>query len=410
MNSQADVFMMQLENQLKKIEKEYSEERKKSKSLRKSLEVIAEKTCNFKYAAKQLGGPNQIFKMSDSQLREFIISNILEQKSEFMNSLKEVQQLYLQTHEEKMNLASRVLELESNKESLSEKSILNMQKNDVEKSSLETSENPVNSQEFSQRKENTFIMGQKVFDIEAEMQKLTTYQEEIIKVMGEFGYSETRQIYNEVMKRMNVKETTLKNQMTELITNMIIETEGVASFLRRNLDLYALTPVGQEIYLHLTDKKAIKAEKDRLKTQHSTLEHAYLIKDTATILEDLGYTHISFDSKANQIQVAGGNRYVPDIIADFSDTAKTYWEVELAHHTDPDFFEKLQKAAKVTNTVYVIAPNRQAFDKLKKQIGRYQAYVLSKNLKTKMTIFVGTINQLKKRELFSNNDCKIKIG
>ena len=108
-----------------------------------------------------------------------------------------------------------------------------------------------------------------------------------------------------------------------------------------------------------------------LKRQHSTLQHAYCIKDTATILEQLGYTNLSIDSSKNSIPVAGGRRYVPDIVADFSPTEKTYWEVELGHHKDGDFYEKISKAAKVSSVLYIIANDRDSYDKLKRQVGRY---------------------------------------
>ena len=101
---------------------------------------------------------------------------------------------------------------------------------------------------------------------------------------------------------------------------------------------------------------------------------------------------------------------MPDIIANFDANKKTYWEVELAHHKDGDFFEKLQKAAKVTDTIYIIAPDKPTFDKLKNQVGRYRADLIKKGLKTQLTIFIGTMNHLKKREIFSNAECRVKIG
>ena len=151
--------------------------------------------------------------------------------------------------------------------------------------------------------ENILTIDGKVWDIPNELQKLNIYQEEMIKVMGESGYSETRQIYDEVMKRMDVQETTLKNQMAGLVENIIVESELVSTFLRRNLNLYGLTGLGEEIYRHLTYKNPVKSEKNKLKTQHSSLKHAYSIKDTATILQELGYTNISIDSSSNHCKL-----------------------------------------------------------------------------------------------------------
>ena len=412
--SSEDIFEMQILNQAKKIENEYKKEKERTQKLRKNFEIIAKKICNFKYAQKQLGGKNQILSMKDNELRDFIIDNVLEQKVAFMRSLEEVQTLYFQEIKEKKQLAKRVLELEKELNAEASGNPLKAIDNHKNVNTDSGLKGPVpnlrTSSHTLENLENILTIDGKVWDIPNELQKLNIYQEEMIKVLGESGYSETRQIYDEVMKRMDVQETTLKNQMAGLVENIIVESELVSTFLRRNLNLYGLTGLGEEIYRHLTYKNPVKSEKNKLKTQHSSLKHAYSIKDTATILQELGYTNISIDSSSNQIQVSGGNRYVPDIIANFDANKKTYWEVELAHHKDGDFFEKLQKAAKVTDTIYIIAPDKPTFDKLKNQVGRYRADLIKKGLKTQLTIFIGTMNHLKKREIFSNAECRVKIG
>lgn len=406
MNNEALIF--QYEAQIKRIEKEYNETKSKYKSSRKNLETIAEKTCNFKYAVRQLGGPNQIFSMSDGELRDFIISNIIEQKQDFMRNIRELQSLYLEAKNENQELAQKVLELQDAIQSKENQGTLFKASTPPPPTfnDKEDNEPKTNKMEIDDK----MVIGGEVFDITKIVQRLTTYQEEIVKVMGEMGYSESVQIFGEVMKRIDIQETTLKNEMKNLTEKLVVESESISTFLRRNLSLYKLTKLGEAVYIKLTTTAPVKADRDKLETQHSTLEHAYLIKDTASILETLGYTSVTFDSKDNQIQVAGGNRYVPDISADFSPTVKTYWECELGHHKDSDFFDKLQKAAKVTDTLYVITPRKEISDKMKKQIGRYKASVVTKQMKTQLLVFVGTISQLKTRQLFSNKDCQIKIG
>lgn len=402
-----DTLLMQYEAQVKRIEKEYKETRNKASSLRQNLESIAEKTCNFKYAVKQLGGPNQIFAMTDGELRDFIIANIVEQKQDFMRNIRELQSLYLEVKNENQELAQKVLNLQEAIEN-------NQSSGRILKASTPP---PPTFQEIVEKEtkdvieiDDKMVMGGEVYDVTKVVQRLTTYQEEIVKVMGEKGYSESAQIFSEVMKSVDIQETTLKNEMKNLTEKLVVESESISTFLRRNLSLYRLTQLGEAVYIKLTGKKPTKAERDKLETQHSTLEHAYLIKDTSTILETLGYNNVTYDSKDNQIQVAGGNRYVPDISADFSPTVKTYWECELGHHKDHDFFDKLQKAAKVTDTIYVITPRKEISDKMKKQIGRYKVSVVTKQMKTQLLVFVGTISQLKTRQLFSNKDCQIRIG
>lgn len=277
--------------------------------------------------------------MSDGQLRDFIITNIIEQKQEFMQNIRELQQLYLECQRENQELASKVLSLQEA-----------LERNEGNNKILHASTPPpptfLNSEEPSQDKavvDDKLIMGGEVYDIARVVQRLTVYQEEIVKVMGEMGYSETAEIFGEVMKRIDIQETTLKNEMRNLSEKLVVENESISTFLRRNLSLYRLTQLGEAVYKRLTEKSPVKAQRDKLESQHSTLEHAYLIKDTASILETLGYTNVTYDSKDNQIQVAGGNRYVPDISADFSPTVKTYWECELGHHKDADFLKSYRR-------------------------------------------------------------------
>ena len=233
--SSEDIFEMQILNQAKKIENEYKKEKERTQKLRKNFEIIAKKICNFKYAQKQLGGKNQILSMKDNELRDFIIDNVLEQKVAFMRSLEEVQTLYFQEIKEKKQLAKRVLELEKELNAEASGNPLKAIDNHKNVNTDSGLKGPVpnlrTSSHTLENLENILTIDGKVWDIPNELQKLNIYQEEMIKVMGESGYSETRQIYDEVMKRMDVQETTLKNQMAGLVENIIVESELVSTFL-----------------------------------------------------------------------------------------------------------------------------------------------------------------------------------
>ena len=91
MNSMKD---NQLSAQVKKIEAEYRSEKAKSSKRRSCINYIAEKVCDSQYANNQLGGPNQIFAMSDIDLRDFIVENVYNQKREMAELVKDLQQLY----------------------------------------------------------------------------------------------------------------------------------------------------------------------------------------------------------------------------------------------------------------------------------------------------------------------------
>lgn len=403
---------IQLSSQVEKIETEYKKASSLAKKRKNIINYIAEKICDFNYATSQLGGPNRIFAMSDIELRDFIVENFYSQKKEMAKLVQDLQKLYQEEKNQKEEFGKQVLELQKEVEQLKlqNNNPLNGIHRDYKVEKTDKNYQTQESEFVEVEQKEVLIDGNQVFDIRQEMNKIDLYQEELIKVIGEYGYSEAKQIYAKTMEHTNTSETTLKTKLPDLEKLNMLEKEDVSTFLRKRLALYGLTPLGQQVYKELTGKNPVIAEKDVLKRQHATLQHAYCIKDTATILEGLGYTDISIDSSKNQIQVAGGSRYVPDITAMFSNTEKTFWEVELAHHKDNDFFEKINKAAKVTNTLYIIADTKESFDKLKRQVGRYQAYLMKNDINIKLTIFLGTMNQLKQRNIFTNPECRIKIG
>lgn len=398
-----DMNEMQKEAQLQKIEEEYNKAKSESKKRRDIINYIAEKICNDRYAQNQLGGPNKIFAMSDIELRDFVVENFYEQKGEMALLVKDIQQLYQGAKNQVKELSMKILQLQKDLEQAKKSQQVN-----PFQATITTKEE--NKQEIEVEGQDVLVHGTQVIDVKEQLNKLDLYQEELIKVMGEYGLSEAKMIYEKTKERTNTSDTTLKAKFSDIEKKGFLEREEVSTFLRKKLALYSLSELGKIVYKKLTGQNPVVAEKDVLKRQHSTLQHAYCIKDTATILEQLGYTNISIDSSKNSIQVAGGRRYVPDIVADFSPTEKTYWEVELGHHKDGDFYEKISKAAKVSSVLYIIANDRDSYDKLKRQVGRYAAHVLKTDQNIKITIFLGTMNQLKQRNIFTNPECKIEIG
>lgn len=398
-----DMNEMQKDAQIEKLEGEYNKEKSQSKKRRDIINYIAEKICDDKYAKNQLGGPNRIFAMSDIELRDFVVENFYSQKKDMAQLVKDIQQLYQGAKNQINELSTQILQLQKELAQAKEVQQVNPFQTSVQpkKEAKETVEVDT---------KDVLVIGTQVIDVNEYLNKLDLYQEELIKVMGEFGYSEAKIIYERTKERTNTSDTTLKAKFSDIERKGLFEKEEVSTFLRKKLSLYSLNELGKTVYKKLTGQNPVVAEKDILKRQHATLQHAYCIKDTATILEQLGYTNISLDSSQNSIQVAGGHRYIPDIVADFSPTEKTYWEVELGHHKDGDFFEKISKAAKVTSVLYIISNDRDSYDKLRRQIGRYEAHVLQTDQNIKITIFLGTMNQLKQRNIFTNPECKIKIG
>ena len=94
LRNQDEVYQKHLEEQVDESNSALSKASGKAKKLRDMMMTIAEKLCDEEYSEKQLGGPNQIFKLSDEELRDFIIQNCYEQRRNLMANIKELQKMY----------------------------------------------------------------------------------------------------------------------------------------------------------------------------------------------------------------------------------------------------------------------------------------------------------------------------
>lgn len=412
-----DIVNRQLEEQINGFEKDLESSNEKASIRRKCLMTIAEKVCDSQYGNMQLGGKNNLLKQSDYEIRDFIIKNVLEQKIKFTQNIRDLQKIYIESQREKEELGRRVLELEEElanarnvyQVNTTTSSFPPLQQNDAnETSAIEPP--PIENTE-NLKKEDMLISGSDVYNIDKEFGKINIYHLEVINAIGTFGYSETNDIVSECLKHMDVKETYIRQTIAELVDFNMLSLDKISTPIRKTLSLYGLTKLGEAIYKKEHDKKPVKCEKVKLVEMHASINHAYCIKDTAKVLADLGYRNICYDGPSNTIDVADGRRYVPDIIADFDDNTKTYWEVELGHHKDGDFFDKLDKATKVTNIVYVIVNDAQTWEKVKKQVVGYKLKLNKEGRKIKLTVYLGTMTQLSKKSVFFQNpDCKFIMG
>ena len=94
--------------------------------------------------------------------------------------------------------------------------------------------------------------------------------------------------------------------------------------------------------------------------------------------------------------------------------------MELGHHHDNDFFDKMDKAARVAKEVYIISSTEPERVKLKKQVSAYMGKKMRKRGKKQedggstkggiqFTIYLGTMKQLMDRNIFTNQGCKFEI-
>ena len=407
-----EVIIRQLEEQLADYEVDLNKANGQVKKLRSCMQTIAEKVCDGDYGKNQLSGKNMMTTLEDIELRDFIIQNVLKQRINFTKYIRDLQKMYLQEQQEKDGIAQQLIDERKEKEEykrayeeLARAKAVNPNAF-VEETPIITPEVKTEMPEKNERKnDGNIIYYEKMpYDINEVYNKIDVYQMKMLQIIGENGFSETNDIVDACIKQQELgSHTVIRDNLKLMVENKLLEMESISTPIRRKLTLYSMTPIGIEIYRKEYGRKPMKDEKTRIKEMHATLQHGYCIKDTAKILGDLGYSNISMDCTQNAIEVANNRRYVPDIVANFDAKTKTYWEVELGHHKDGDFYEKLEKAAKVTSTVYIVVNDMQAWEKVKKQVIGFKLKLKQEHRNIKLTVVLGTMTQLSKKDVFFNN-------
>lgn len=444
--STSEVIITQLEEQIKDYAKDLKKHKSQSSKRRQILTVIAEKCCDLNYGKNQLGGKNEMLSKTDEELRDFIISNVLNQKKSLVQMINDLQEKYIQTVNDKDALAIKYTQLKEENEKLLKKTkdlqnaaalqpgpSINLEDSflysNLEKEHEDVTSHtenpdikdigivfssPQNEKDFSPSSETkiVYVEGEPI-DVKTVMQQINILQEQIIRNVGQTGLSEFSEIIDYTVSHGSEgpgSQTLIRNTLNDLIEKKVFEKETIGTPIKTKLILIQLNELGKQIYFNLTKKKPVISEMTQMLHSHASLKHGYCIKQTAQILKDQGYFHVTYDSEKNTIQLTDNRRYIPDITGYLDKKTKTFWEVELAHHKDIDFFEKIDKAVKITTSLYFITPDREAKEKLRKQILRYQQKCLMEDRKINLVIYLGTMIELKNKRIFADtNDCKIHI-
>ena len=140
----------------------------------------------------------------------------------------------------------------------------------------------------------------------------------------------------------------------------------------RNFNILMLTPVGARIYRDHFWKEPPTQEHMRLKSEHASVLHGYMIKDTATILSKRGiYKTVSINRKKNRVQHPDGSIYIPDVIGVRENGSFDCVEIEYGHHNQADFNAKCNKLVAVRNVI-IVGQNRDLVTKkLKVQVDNW---------------------------------------
>lgn len=387
------------------------------------LRNVAMVVCDNAYSMGQLGGRNEMLKLDAFELKNFIIENHQKQREEVLALMLELQnQLHhlQQQNEDKDRQLADLLRQRAETEQRAYQNQYSQQHHAPPQSPLSQYANPHNQgavhQQMQQPPQQQSPMQmapsqQRQMPIQQQPQsrapQAQSQQQQIqppqspagnyapqthtmlidsventisdigwniLVAIGANGLSEGIEIENQLTGTYN--SSNVKNAFATLQQSQIIESDKVNT---GNRWFYAwnLTDLGVQIYQRKFRKPPVQCEKHMLRAENATWDHGYTIKDTATLLEDMGMIEIKYRRRENEIQLSGGRMWIPDVVCyDTISKQKLYVEVELGHHTQADFDEKIDKARQITKDLRFVTQNKDQAEKIIKQ---YSAWKLSKS-------------------------------
>lgn len=245
--------------------------------------------------------------------------------------------------------------------------------------------------------------------IEAYLQNLSVQQEFLLTVIGKTGISRNSDLkdylkedalgqqYYFVGKRYN--SSALNRDIAELRDKSILNDEQISYGGKGGgtFNVYELSKTGKSCYKKITSDNPVIPERKRIKDHHASLEHGYLIKDSAKIFREMGYK-VYTDLEDVTFKIDPKHRKVFDFIVENDEGKLMHIEVERGTHTQEDFSYAMDKIYEITKDFYFICPNEQVKNKnTKKKFFTWVTKSLGGIQNADVTLNMLTIEQLRKK-------------
>ena len=204
---------------------------------------------------------------------------------------------------------------------------------------------------------------------------------EILRIIG-MGASRVETIRDMYSKIPNCDMSKFKACIFNL-KSICLTSEKCTTPFTPNFVLYELSTEGAMLYEDRFGKKPERSEAERVKAEHTSLEHGYAILQIATMIHDTQNYKLSIFNRKNPIQINAGSgtqTFVPDFR--YSSVKEPDNEMYIEYETGScnynDLCSKINKMFYCTNVVQIIVPSK---DCLKDYIAQVDKYVSDKQKK-----------------------------
>ena len=230
-----------------------------------------------------------------------------------------------------------------------------------------------------------------------------------IRCIGEKGLCSFTDISREAMLIDPGNKDRRIRSSAGLVTSHGITEYAMITTPKGRMALYNLTSKGKELYRLKYKSNAVMSEWERLVNEHTSLAHGYGIKIIADILRESPYYKVVDEfQRTKGIKLAGGKKYVPDILCIDEKNQKMFIEYELNTCSQQDFNNKCERMMEASKYMNFIVPNHDEctviLDRINKWIQGKKQGVLSRH-----TIRVTTFSHSQKTDLWQNESWKYVI-
>ncbi|MCK2000056.1 hypothetical protein MZM54_01490 [[Brevibacterium] frigoritolerans] len=245
--------------------------------------------------------------------------------------------------------------------------------------------------------------------IDAYLQNLSVQQEYLLTIIGKTGISRNSDLkdylkedalgqqYYYIGKKYN--SNALNRDIAELRDKGILSDEQVSYGGKGGgtFNVYELSQTGKSCFKKIASDNPVVPEKKRIVGHHASLEHGYLIKDSAKLFREMGYK-VYTDLEDVSFKIDPQHRKVFDFIVEDEEGKLLHIEVERGTHTQDGFSNAMDKIYEITKDFYFICPNEQVKNKnTKKKFFTWVTKTLGGIQNADVTLYMTTIENLRKK-------------